>query len=68
MAKFIEFQEVRAVPRSLWLVQNKRGQILARIEWYAPWARYVAVFREEAVWSSDCLEDMRAFMVKLEGK
>jgi hypothetical protein len=63
MAKFIEFQEVMPHPGGVWLIRNKRSQdVLGQIEWYAQWRQYVAIFQESAVWSQDCLADVREFM------
>jgi len=63
MAKFIEFQEVMPHPGGVWLIRNKRSQdVLGQIEWYAQWRQYVAIFQENAVWSQDCLADVREFI------
>lgn len=66
MAKYIEFNEVMPPPRGVWVIRNKSADtIIGRIEWYARWRQYVAIFTEGSVWSQDCLRDVRAFMLGL---
>ena len=47
------------------VLSRKRGSRLGKIEWYAPWRRYVFVPKEATVWSSDCLMEVAQFMVTL---
>jgi hypothetical protein len=63
MPKFIEFDEVMPHPEGVWVIRNKRSRdILGRIEWYARWRQYVAIFSEDVVWSQDCLADVSEFI------
>jgi hypothetical protein len=69
MPKYIEFQEVMPHPNGIWVIRNKRsGDILGRVEWYARWRLYVAIFSDSTVWSHDCLADVSAFMRSLSNK
>lgn len=64
MAKYIEFDEVMPPPKGIWVIRNKRSDtIIGKIEWYSPWRRYVADFEEGSIWSEDCLQDIRQFIL-----
>jgi hypothetical protein len=66
MAKYIEFDEVMPAPRGVWVIRSKsQDAIIGRIEWYARWRQYVAIFTEDSVWSEGCLADVREFMLSL---
>lgn len=69
MAKYIEFKKdeiQRYGGREVYVVVNKRsGTEIGNVFWYPPWRQWTARFDEDAVWSQDCLADMREFMLSL---
>lgn len=44
---------------------NRSGQSLGNVLYYAPWKRWVARFDDDSVWSDDCLADVRDFIGRL---
>lgn len=63
MAKYIEFDEVMPPPNGVWVIRNKKSNVrLGRIERYARWRQYVAIFSDCTVWSQDCLADVSEFI------
>lgn len=64
MVKYIEFQEILPHPGSVVLIRNKRTQdVLGRIEWFKLWHQYVFIPQEGSIWSHDCMEDVRQFIL-----
>lgn len=41
---------------------NRSHDMLANIEWYAPWRQWVAQFSYNAIFSHDCLSDLAGYM------
>jgi len=69
MPKFIEFRRrknknYRGQP-IYEIVNKKSGYILGQAFYYPPWRQWVTRMDEVAVWSEDCLADVRAFLVGL---
>ena len=45
---------------------NKRtGTGIAQIFWYKPWKKWTCRFNPDSVWSEDCLQDIRNFILIL---
>jgi hypothetical protein len=40
------------------IVNNRSGDFLGQILWYPAWRKWVARFYDNAVWSTDCLENV----------
>ena len=54
---------VEAVDDALYVVRNRRSrEVIAEIEWYPKWRRWVLVPCEHTVWSTDCLRDIQHFI------
>lgn len=47
---------------------NKTGDQLGVVEWYAPWRQYCFFPTVQAVYSAGCLEDIAAFIKYLKGR
>jgi len=46
-------------------IRNQRtGDDLGELTWYAPWGQWIARFRDRAVWSADCLRDVAAELTR----
>jgi hypothetical protein len=41
-----------------WIVNNRTKMPIGQIFWYRPWRRWCVRFKEDTVWSSDCLENV----------
>ena len=41
-----------------WIVNIRSNSPIGQIFWYTPWRRWCARFKEESVWSPDCLVDV----------
>ena len=67
MAKFINFDKGPMLNghESYDITNKKSGSSLARLFWYPPWKRYICQFREDSVWSSDCLADIENFLIRI---
>ncbi len=66
MAKYIEFKEdgQKYGKRNVYAIVNKRsGTPIGNIFWYPPWQQWTARFDDDSVWSEDCLEDVRKFIL-----
>ena len=50
--------ELHAGKPLYWIVNNRSGNPLGQIFWYPSWRRWVARFKEDSVWSPDCLVDV----------
>ena len=66
IAKHIKFVETEIeYGRPVYEIRNnKTNGILGQVGWYPAWKQYVAHFEEMSVWSHDCLEDVRQFILK----
>lgn len=63
VGRYMRAEKLGTSPRAPWRVLNARhGDILGRIEWYAPWTQYVLVAKPDAVWSSGCLRELARFV------
>ena len=65
--RFIRFEE-RGTYRgkALYYILNKdSGDVLGQVHWYGPWRQWVCGFENGAIWSQDCLQDVRAFLLEL---
>jgi hypothetical protein len=47
---------------------NKTGVELGTVTWYKPWGQWVFEASGTAVFSADCLADVRTFILSLGGK
>ena len=68
MAKYIKFSDSGESysRKAMYDITNKKsGDCLGMIFWYPPWHLWVARFKEESVWSAECLADVQAFMATL---
>lgn len=68
MAKYITFQKDGQTfgGKDVYEVANKKsGKPLASIFWYQPWRQWTVRFDDNAVWSQDCLADVREFILSL---
>ena len=45
------------------IVNKKAGTILGQAFYYPPWQQWVTQMDKFAVWSEDCLADVREFLV-----
>jgi hypothetical protein len=64
MSRFIRFEDEgqEHEGRPVYGVVNKRSRTtIGQVFWYGPWKRYTARFREDSVWSPDCLEAVATF-------
>ncbi len=65
--RFIRFEANGAhngKPR--YIIVNKRsGEWLGQVFWYPTWRQWACSLMQEAIWSEDCLEDIRAFILGL---
>jgi len=50
------------------IVNKKSGGELGQAFYYAPWKQWTARFDEDAVWSHDCLADVREFLSSKNGE
>jgi len=65
---YIAFVDVTtmAAKTQKWAVMSKSSQNqLGMVEWYGAWRQYVFMPSPSSLWSSGCLEDVRAFLVKV---
>lgn len=54
--------------KPLYGVWNKKSNDeIAQLFWYAPWRQWCARFIQDSVWSQDCLEDVRTYLLALNG-
>lgn len=69
MAKYIRFERNGVLDgHPVYLIVNKKHiEIIGRIAWFNDWKQYVADFDEDSVWSHDCLADVQAKLVELNG-
>jgi len=69
MAKYIRFEKISGDPPT-WSIVNKRGHDeIGRIAWYYQWSQYVLYdISISSIWSGGCLEDVAAFLKKLNGE
>ena len=69
MPKYIRFDKVSTDPhagKERYVVTNiKSDQPLADVFWYPAWRQWVCRMNDDAVWSEDCLRDVREFVLKL---
>jgi hypothetical protein len=65
MAKYIKFEMAgKQNDKDLFVIQNRKsGAVLGQIVWYPPWNQYVFISDENAIWSQDCLQDVREFIL-----
>jgi len=69
MPKYITFhKDVQSFGgKIVYIILNKRtGKPLGDVFWYAPWKQWTARMDEDAVWSQDCLDDVRRFIIGLQ--
>jgi len=64
MNQYKYFSIVKMEPRQYGIYSNK-GPLLGQIVFYAKWNCYVFESDSSAIWSSDCLEDIVAFLKKV---
>lgn len=69
MPKYIELKPsgdtVSGKPEQF--IHSKRhGNVLGRICWYPAWRQWVFESAPNAIWSEDCLADVRAFILELQ--
>jgi len=63
IGKYMTAQRVPHEPHDIWIVRNSHSRsILALVEWYKPWRRYVLSPDENTVYSHDCLTALAAFV------
>lgn len=48
-----------------YIFNTRGGYAMGRILWYSPWRIWVATFKEESAWSTDCLADVRDAIAKI---
>ena len=68
MAKYIRFElsDTKHAGKPVYDVVNKKsGAPLAMMFWYTRWRRWCATFKEDTVWSADCLQDVAAELERL---
>ena len=68
MAKFIRFDKADEIfeDRETYDIVNKKtGWAIGQIFWYAPWHQWTCRFKEDSVWSQDCLTDVCEFILSL---
>ena len=68
MAKHLIFEDTGefVYGKPQYFVRNKRTKgVLARLCWYPAWKEWVSEPAPQAIWSQDCLADMREFMMGL---
>lgn len=67
MSKWIDFKGPWPTPSGktkLWDVLAKDGDRLGRVQWYAPWRKYVFLPNNHCVFEQDCLRDIATFVEK----
>lgn len=68
MPKFIrfEFDTGTHEGKPLFSIVNKRSnEAIGQVFWYGLWRQWTVRFREDSVWSQDCLADVREFIQRL---
>ena len=71
VAKYIRFEKEPSQFAELiggegYSVINKRSDgLIARIEWHKPWRKWVVCFDANSIWSEDCLQDIREFILSI---
>lgn len=69
MPKYIRFDKdvtQQYGGREVYAIVNKRcGTPIGNVFWYPPWRQWTARFNDDAVWSQDCLADVREFILSL---
>ena len=66
--KFIHFEQDgnNYDGKPVWFCHNNRsGHQIAALIWYKPWRQWVMQGQDDAVFSSDCLEDIQHFIGQL---
>ena len=70
MAKFIRLSKDTEVTHEgkpvYWILNKRAGASIGQLFWYTPWRKWCARFKEDTVWSEDCLADVRKFIRTLE--
>lgn len=61
-----EFSKPKAKTKVYDIKNKETGFHLARIGWYGPFRKYSIVFKENAVFEQQCLEDILSFLKELE--
>jgi hypothetical protein len=68
MAKFIQFvkaDENHEGNPMYWIANKRSGDTIGQVFWYGPWHQWTCRFKEDSVWSQDCLADVREFILSL---
>mgnify|MGYP001382625929 FL=1 len=68
MAKYITFEDSKEKfdGKPIYNCFSKRDRFcLAEVFWYKPWKQWTCRFNPNSVWSEDCLEDVRKFILLL---
>lgn len=68
MAKYIKFEAQNRVHDGMpvfSIINKHHGDVIGEIFWYKDWKQMVARFKEDSIWSEDCLEDVRLFILGL---
>ena len=66
LGPYMTAEPVGTATRETYLVKDRRGGILATVEWFPRWRRYVLDPERGSVWSADCLRAVAAFMEREE--
>ncbi len=69
MAKYIRYDKTDEFfnGKMLYQIINKQsGNPIGQIFWYKSWRQWCARFKEDTVWSEDCLADVREFIKAIE--
>jgi len=60
---YIRFEKVHGLSGDFWVIINRSsGDVLGHIEWYPQWECFVFFSSRNAVWSSDCHDEVGAFL------
>ena len=65
MAKFIEFKDSGEwhEKKPMYDILNKKlGDVMGMVFWYPPWRQFVCRFKDDCIWSADCLKDVQEFI------
>ena len=52
-------KEMHAGKPVYYIFNNRSNEAIGKIYWFAPWRMWATTLRENSVWSSGCLADVR---------
>lgn len=65
LGRYMTAERLPCDPHDVWLVNDRRGALLATVEWYAPWRCYVMDPASGVVFNAECLAELARFCAEV---